>query len=70
MSQDIDHAGIHTLNHFEQEVEDDCLSNSIIKSDHNQNYLNSIMQSSYNHFGEEEIVICDDQKFLLKDQGR
>jgi hypothetical protein len=22
-----------------------------------------------NHFGEKEIVICDDQKFLLKDQG-
>jgi hypothetical protein len=50
MNQDIDHIGVHILNHFEQEVEDDFLSNSIIKSDHNQNSLNSVMQSSYESF--------------------
>ena len=63
MNQDIDHIGVHILSHFEQEVEDDCLSNSIIKADHNQSSLNSIMQSSYDHFGKEEIAIFDDQKF-------
>jgi hypothetical protein len=69
MIQDIDHVGIHTLNHFEQEVEDNFLSNSIIKDNHNQISLNFVMQSSYEHLGQKEIVICDDQKKFLKDQG-
>jgi len=57
MNQDIYHISGHILSHFEQEVEDDCLSNSIIKADHNQSSLNSVMQSSYEHFGQKEIVI-------------
>jgi hypothetical protein len=69
MDQDIDHTGVHFPNHFEHEVENDCIDNYIIKVDHNQNLLNHVIQSSYDHFYEEETVICDDQEFLLKDQG-
>jgi len=69
MDRDIDHIGIHIPNHFEQEVVDDCIDNHIIKVDQNHNLLNPTIPSSYDHFYEEEIVICDDQEFLLKDQG-
>jgi len=61
MDQDIDHSGVHFPNHFERELEDDCIDNYIIKDDHNQNILNHVIQSSYDDFCEEETVICDDQ---------
>jgi len=69
LNQVVNHVGVHILSHLEQEVEDDCLSNFVIKADYSQISSNFVKQSSYEHFYEEEIVICDDQKFFLKDQG-
>jgi len=69
MDQDINHIGVHLSNHFEKEVVDDFIYNHIIKVDHNQNLLNHVIPSSYDHFYEEETIICDDQELLLKYQG-
>ncbi len=45
----------------------DCLDDYIFLVDCNQDVLNLIVKLSYNNFYEEEIIVLDDQEFLMKE---
>lgn len=64
----MDHACGSFPNHFEHAVTYDCIDNYMFLANHSRNVLIHAMQSSYDHFYEDKILILDDQELISKEQ--
>jgi hypothetical protein len=68
MDRDVHYAYNQFPKHFEHTVTNDCIDNYMFLVDHFQYVLNHVVQLSYDHYSEEEIVSPDDQELILKGQ--
>ena len=64
----MEHACGSFWNHFEHAVTYDCINNYMFLANHSRNVLIHAMQSSYDHFYEDKILILDDQELISKEQ--